>query len=73
MNPNNTQAAWQSRANLLAMVGIVAFWLQRHYGVSLPVELQGMVVDLVPMAITAIWMAVIYFRNVARKVIDRWL
>lgn len=73
MDQTNTQAAWQSRANLMAIIGIVAFWLQRSFGVSLPIDVQGMVVDLIPLAITTIWAAVIWFRTVALKAIDRWL
>lgn len=72
MNPEHTQAAWQSRTNLMAFAGIVAFWLQRQTGVQLPVEIQGFAVDLVPVAITGFMALSIWFRNKARAIVDRW-
>jgi hypothetical protein len=73
MDNLDTKAAWQSRSNLLAVAGIVAFWVQRRYGLTIPLEFQGMVVDVLPVAFTALWMGVIWFRVTARKIIDRWL
>lgn len=71
MNPEQTQAAWQSRTNLMAIMAVVAFLVQRH-GVVLPVEIQGYAVDLLTLAIPALMAAAIWFRNRARAVIDRW-
>lgn len=73
MNPEQTQAAWQSRTNMMALAGIAAFWLQRQTGIQLPVEVQGMAVDLVPLAITGFWAGAIWFRNKARAIVNRWL
>ena len=72
MDPNKTQPAWASRTNLLIIAGVVANLVQRHYGLTLPVEVQGLAVDLLPVAISAIFAAAIWFRVKARAVIDRW-
>lgn len=72
MDKNNTQAAWQSRTNLLIVAGLVAMWLQRAYGISIPVEAQGLIVDLVPIVISTVFAAAIWFRNVATRAVDRW-
>ena len=73
MDSANTQAAWQSRTNLLIVMGLLASIIQRHYGLAVPVEVQGLVVDLLPLAINGLLVAAIWFRVKARAVIDRWL
>lgn len=73
MIPEQTQPAWKSRTNILAFMGLVAFWLQRSFGIQLPVEVQGMAVDLVPLIISGLIAAAMWFRVTARKIVDRWL
>ena len=73
MDTDNTKAAWQSRAVILPFVSLIAYWVQQRYGVALPVDVQGYVVDIVPLAISALVAAGIWFRVTAKRVIDRWL
>ena len=47
MDPENTKPAWASRTNQLIIIGMLAGWLTRAYGISIPVEAHGLVVDLV--------------------------
>lgn len=72
MDAENTKAAWQSRAVMLPLVGLIAYVLQQSLGLSVPVEVQGMVVDLVPALIAALMTAGMWFRVKARAIIDRW-
>lgn len=72
MDTENTKAAWESRAVMLPLMGLVAFILERWFGLELPVEVQGFAVDLVPTAIGGLMALGIWFRMKARAVIDRW-
>lgn len=71
MSEDNTKPAWASRAVMVPIMGLVAFWLER-YGIKLPLEVQGFAVDLMPMIVTAAMAGGIWFRVTARKLIDRW-
>lgn len=73
MDNATTQPAWASRTNQLIIVGLLASWATRAYGVTLPVEAHGIIVDFVPVLISAVYAAALWFRVKARKAIDRWL
>ena len=72
MTPEQTKAAWQSLGITMPIVALACFFLQQKYGVQLPVDVQGYVVNLMDVAIPALMMLAAWGRARAKAVIDRW-
>lgn len=74
MDNDNTQASWQSRSIQLAAMAIVANVVKGIWPtINIDVTMQGYVVDLLPIIIAGVTGGAMYFRKMARKIVDRWL
>ena len=62
-------SAISSRTNIVAIVTLIAFYLQWKYELALPMQVHGAVVDLVPVIATVLVSAIVYFRTFARRII----
>lgn len=68
----NGMAAWQSKTNIMAFMALVAFAIQHFWSVTLPIEIQGYTVDVVQLIVPAFLGVVIWVRNKAKNLINRW-
>lgn len=72
MNPDNTKSALQSLGMVAPMVGIAIWAIKTSYGVEIPIDVQGQVIDVLNVAIPAVFMLAAWGRKRAKAVIDRW-